>query len=167
LYPLIFDCPFENLEFKDTLLGTSERNNILDGEMAIDRVIDVTVKSLKCPLTFTIQERFRRPKYYKWQDVTITEWNNRSGLPSELYKITSGLFVYGYYDEIANKFLDAIVVPVPDLLLSIALEELNYTKSTNKKEQDFICITFRDLESRGLISFRLYQNEQIQAAMPI
>jgi hypothetical protein len=59
----------------------------------------VTTHGLRAPLGFTIQERFRRPRYAEFQDLTLTEWNGNSNLPSELYKIRAGMFLYGYYSE--------------------------------------------------------------------
>ncbi|MFW6025147.1 MAG: hypothetical protein ACOCRX_02285, partial [Candidatus Woesearchaeota archaeon] len=62
LYPLIF--PSSALEFEaETLLHESKRGQILDGEMAVDRVVRVKRANLHKGLNFTIQERFRRPQY--------------------------------------------------------------------------------------------------------
>ncbi len=153
IYPKIFNT--NNLKFETTDLKDSEHSRILDGEMGIDRIVYVIVDNLKAPIKFTIQERFRSPQYLKWQDITITEWNNNSNLPSELYKINSGYFVYGYFDVTRNIFLDAICISVPDLLHSIVTNSLVYSRRINPKNQNFIGLKFQDLHNVGLVTWRL------------
>lgn len=155
IYPSIFKTTLQNLEFEDTILNTSERNTILDGEMGIDRIVNVAVKNLHAPLVFTIQERFRRPEYAHYKDLTITEWNGASGLPSELYKINAGLFLYGYFNEFQNTFIDAIAINTTDLLIAICRNEISYTKRRNKKQQDFVAFTFSGLENAGVVKYHL------------
>lgn len=117
LYPRIFNVRRERLQFEDTLLAQSDRAKILDGEMGVDRIVRVTIHNLHAPLMFTVQERFRRPEFAKYQDMTVTEWNHASNSPSELYKINAGLFVYGYFDERSGRFPDAIVISVTECSL--------------------------------------------------
>jgi len=101
LYPVMFGVDSSRLEFEDTLVGEGARETVLDGEMAIDCVAKVSASDPRFQeaLTFTAQERWRHPGYRRFRDVTITEWNPASNLPSELYKITADLFVYGYYSR--------------------------------------------------------------------
>ena len=73
LYPRIFNVCRERLQFEDTLLAQSDRAKILDGEMGVDRIVRVTIHNLHAPLMFTVQERFRRPEFAKYQDMTVTE----------------------------------------------------------------------------------------------
>ena len=162
LYPQIFRKSGTMLEFEDTLLSMSDRGRILDGEMGIDRIVKVTVPTLHAPLIFTVQERFRRPQFAKYRDLTITEWNNASDLPSELYKINAGIFLYGYYDESSNGFLDVIAVNVTDLLLMIARDQIHYSSERNKKQQDFLGFKFDDLKQARVVIFWL--NEQSKVA---
>jgi len=153
IYPLIFKT--HNLEFEDTLLQTSDRGRILDGEMGVDRIVEVSVKTLHAPLVFTVQERFRRPEFVKYKDLTITEWNHASNLPSELYKINAGIFLYGYYDENEKRFIDAIAINVTDLLLVIAREKIYFTPKLNKKQQSFLAFSFASLKKSGVVVFWL------------
>jgi hypothetical protein len=156
IYPDIFQCEPNDLKFESTLLNTSEKNRILDGEMAVDRIVSVNVAQLRVPLSVTVQERFRRPNYGRiYHDITITEWNNASNLPSELYKIKSGLFLYGYYNDQTNTFSDAIAFSVFDLQLKLITREISYARNTNKKAQDFICIDFDELTRLGLVRYRM------------
>lgn len=163
LYPRIFNVRRERLEFEDTLLAQSERAAILDGEMGVDRIVRVTVQSLPAPLVFTVQERFRRPEFARYQDLTVTEWNHASNLPSELYKINAGLFVYGYFDECSGRFPDAIVIGVTEMLLALAQGRLRYDRRWNKKRQTFLTLRFDDMERAGIVRFRL-DKTMMQAA---
>lgn len=163
LYPRIFNARRERLAFEDTLLAQSERAAILDGEMGVDRIVRVTVRNLPAPLVFTVQERFRRPEFAKYQDLTVTEWNHASNLPSELYKINAGLFLYGYFDERTSVFVDAIAIGVTDMLLAIATRRLRYDRRWNKKRQTFLALRFDDMERAGIVRFRL-DKTMMQAA---
>ena len=163
LYPRIFNARRERLAFEDTLLAQSERTAILDGEMGVDRIVRVTVHNLPAPLVFTVQERFRRPEFAKYQDLTVTEWNHASNLPSELYKINAGLFLYGYFDERTSVFVDAIAIGVTDMLLAIATRRLRYDRRWNKKRQTFLTLRFDDMERAGIVRFRL-DKTMMQAA---
>ena len=163
LYPRIFNARRERLAFEDTLLAQSERAAILDGEMGVDRIVHVTVHNLPAPLVFTVQERFRRPEFAKYQDLTVTEWNHASNLPSELYKINAGLFLYGYFDERTSVFVDAIAIGVTDMLLAIATRRLRYDRRWNKKRQTFLTLRFDDMERAGIVRFRL-DKTMMQAA---
>lgn len=158
LYPKIFHTSPEKLTYEDTLLHMSERGRVLDGEMGVDRIVRVTVPDLHAPLIFTIQERFRRPKFSKYKDLTITEWNSASDLPSELYKINAGIFLYGYYDEKLDKFIDAIAISVTDLLISMVKNQITYSKGGNKKQQSFFAFKFNDLKLANVVIYWLDQS---------
>lgn len=160
LYPRIFNVRRERLQFEDTLLAQSDRAKILDGEMGVDRIVRVTINNLPAPLMFTVQERFRRPKYVERQDMTVTEWNHASNSPSELYKINAGLFVYGYFDERSGRFLDAIVTGVTEMLLALAQGRLRYERRENKKQQSFLALRFEDMEKAGIVRYWLARERE-------
>ena len=165
IYPKIFDLPADKLEFEDTLLHHNERGMVLDGEMAIDRIVNVTARQeLKQPVIFTVQERFRKPKFARYKDLTITEWNNNSNLPSELYKITANLFVYGYFDG-AN-FLDFVCANVPAMLAAICNGNLPLSRGLNpRSNQSFITMTFSDLHRLRCLMFWDKAPEETQASL--
>ena len=160
LYPRIFNVRRERLQFEDTLLTQNDRARILDGEMGVDRIVRVTVHNLHAPLMFTVQERFRRPEFAKYQDMTVTEWNYASNSPSELYKINAGLFVYGYFDERSGMFLDAIVISVTDMLLALVQGRLRYDRRMNKKQQSFLALRFEDMEKAGIVRYWLARERE-------
>lgn len=160
IYPAMFGVPLSNLSFEDTLLELNERGRALDGELATDRIVKVTAtvqgeRGFREPISFTIQERFRRPKYARYKDLTITEWNNRSGHRSELYKLAANFFVYGYFDDKKTVFVDAIAVNVPAMLSKLCNGRLSYGWRSNPRSgQDFITLTFSALEKSGCVMYR-------------
>ena len=44
IYPILFNIPRELLKFTTTSLSVGEKEKILDGEMAIDRLVSVKVQ---------------------------------------------------------------------------------------------------------------------------
>jgi len=162
LYPSIFKQPFSALVFISATSSINQKINILDREMGIDRIVNVFVKGFHKSFSFTVQERFRRPEYAKYKDVTITEWNNASSSPSELYKINAGIFLYGYYDLQAKSFLDAVAIDTSKLLLLLARQQLYFRRRRNNKLQDFIAIPFDELENKGVVLFRLTGEEAVR-----
>jgi hypothetical protein len=155
VYPALFGISADRLAFDDdTLFEKGTRGQILDGAMGIDYVARVAVMSLGAPLQLTVQERFRRAQYANFRDVTITEWNLSSGLPSELYKITSGIFLYGYVNNEGDDFIEAIAFNVTDFLLALTKGRLKSSPQYNpRSDQNFLCYTFDQLEAANLVRF--------------
>lgn len=165
IYPALFGVDRGQLVFDaDTLLSDSARGRVLDGQMAVDRIVRVTVNRLRQPLVFTIQERFRRPKWADRRDITITEWNHATNQPSELYKLEANLFVYGYFNEQAPAFIEVVAVNTAALLQAIASSAVPYTVERNKRSnQSFLALTFNDLVAHGLLAYH-YKPVQTKAA---
>ena len=162
LYPTLFKTTLNNLAYHSTLLEMGGKEQIMDAEMGIDVLVEVTVYKLREPLKFVFQERWREPKYRSWQDLTITEWNHASNLPSELYKITAGMFLYGYYDLKADLILEALVINVPALLYSIVTKSLQWKlQFVERKRQTFLYFTFKDLYDANLVMYHLKDNQVI------
>lgn len=157
VYPALFGVSRAQLTFDaDTLLADSERGRVLDGQMAVDRIVRVKVLKLRQPLVFTVQERFRRPKWAHKRDITITEWNHATNQPSELYKLEANLFVYGYFDEQAATFVEVVAVNTAALLQAIAANTAPYTFGKNpRSNQSFLALTFDMLAARGLLAYHL------------
>lgn len=151
VYPQLFGCEENRLHFERASVGEGGKQQILDGEMAIDCIVKVDVDGHPFPLEHTIQERFRRPRYRGFRDVTITKVNNASGVKSELYKMNCGLFVYGYYSEDESSFGEVIVVDVPKFLVQLSKNAIRYTTGINTKGQEFVCIKFDELHEAGVV----------------
>lgn len=155
VYPHVFGVPPENLTFESTDLVDGERGRLLDGELAIDRIVKVTCLRFAHPFVFTVQERFRKVEFAKYRDITITEWNHNSGLPGELYKLTAGIFLYGYFDADRQKFPEAVAIATVPLLRALAAGQVQYSRRTNPRTgQSFLCLTFNDLEKAQVVLFR-------------
>ena len=145
IYPRLFG-PNNTLEYESPDLHETEFNRFMDTQMGIDKIVNVTVTGqFKYPIKFTVQERFRKQQYADFEDITITEYNPLSGLPSELYKLQAMFFVYGYFDGI--NFSKAIYFYPARLLHGLTLGAIQYTKEQNTRSmQHFICVTFGEIE---------------------
>ena len=150
IYPILFNAPKEKLSFETTSLSTSDKNAILDGEMAVDRIVTVSVDWFKAPIEFTVQERFRRLKFAQYKDITITEWNHKTNRKSELYKLNAGIFVYGYYGD--DVFEDWIAINTVGLLHRLVQKKPNLEIKTNpRSRQTFYTFGFERLRKAGVI----------------
>jgi len=159
-YPVLFAAPRKNLDFVDTSLAVGDKEQILDGQMAVDRLVHVTSSALhnNYPLEFTVQERFRRPSYQGRQDVTITVWNYASNLPSELYKLNAGIFVYGYANDSYNPtdLLEAYAIDTTRVLYLLSINKIAHSIQKNKKNQSFIGIKMDTLRHTGCMMVEYY-----------
>jgi hypothetical protein len=152
LYPTLFRCDPSALQFETANVADGGRSAILDGEMGIDKIIKVQVPLLHGPIVFTVQERFRRTKFDSYTDLTITEYNNTTAQLSELYKITAGIFVYGFFDDNAERFTKWVAADVNKMLYGIVTGGLRYQKKRNgRSNQDFIGIEVADLFDGGYL----------------
>lgn len=156
IYPYVFSAAtnsnIEAVEYVSTQVNMGGKAAILDGEMAVDRIVQVQSRNFQKPIEFTVQERFRKPQYAGFQDMTITEWNHSSNQPSELYKIRSGLFVYGYYDPDNKNFIDWIVADTTMILFMLTNKSISYSLNTNQRSnQTFICLSFNAMRQAGVV----------------
>lgn len=151
IYPLLFGVPAERLSYMERP-DAQER----DFHQAIDRDIEITVPGLSGKLCVSVQERFRQPKYAHHQDATITEFNCDSGLLGELYKIRAELMLYGYYDPLMARFIEAIAFWVAPLKFNIVGSNIQQQLGHNwRSNQDFLCFKFDELEELpGVVVFR-------------
>ena len=146
------------MSFESASVSDGGEKAILDGQMAVDRLVKVTVSGFRRPIEYTVQERFRRHGFSKYRDITITEWNHASGKPSELYKIKCDVMTYGYYHEQNNAFGEVVAIDVAAFKMALTRGEISYIRKQNPKRQDFICIGFDDLHDAGVVFAHL--NEQ-------
>ncbi len=162
IYPYVFGE--DNLiRFEDTTLDAQDidvRNKILDGELGIDRIIHVSPTrcsvDLNKPMIVTVQERFRDKSYYtdkNYRDITVTEWNHATNLPSEIHKLAAQLFVYGYFDYDNERFVDSICVNVPSLVLATAKNQIIWKRQGNDKRQTFLTATFDQLHNARVVQW--------------
>lgn len=145
------------IAFEDTV-GTAK-----DLEYAIDCRVAVTVEGLRAPLYFAVQERWRRPADMRYGDITITEWNQASGQPSELHKLGAQLFVYGFYDEIADEIVVAVAVNVATVLWRLAVRDLGWRRQS-RIDQTFLGFSLQDLRDVGSV-IHYYDSRARRAAI--
>lgn len=142
-YPLLF--PRVLLAFEDTV------KTVKDMEYAVDCIVAVSLRQLRAPLRFSVQERWRSDlEAMRWGDITVTEWNLDSGLPSELHKLGAQLFVYGFYDKPADRIVAAVAIDVPRMIRALSLGKLRY-RERRRGDQSFLCFDLRDLEAIGAV----------------
>lgn len=153
IYPRVFNAPAHTLSFQSHDVASGGNDAFLDGTLGIDKTVGVACNHLKQDLEFTVQERFREPKFAGYEDLTITEWNGATNSPSELYKIKAQLFVYGYYNEETGGFTDAIAVNIPRMLQGIGNNDLQITHGVNNKQQSFVAVKFDALLQYGAVIY--------------
>jgi hypothetical protein len=162
VYPQLFGCEREMMTFDSASVSDGGEKAILDGQMAVDRLVKVTVSGFRQPIEYTVQERFRRHRYSAYRDITITEFNHASGKPSELYKIKCDVMTYGYYHDHENTFGEVIAINVAAFKLSLTRGEISYSRKRNPKQQDFICIDFDDLNAAGVVLAHLNKPQPVR-----
>lgn len=163
VYPALLDCDRSLLSFESSSVGDGGEKAILDGQMAVDRIVSVTVSGLRGPIEHMIQERFRRPEYARFRDITITEWNHASNQKSELYKLKAGVFLYGYFHENEGSFGEVIAVNTSALLMAIGRGSVRYTKEVNRRSlQSFLCLKFDALHDAGLVAWHMKDGSAAQ-----
>lgn len=151
IYPLAFKVARDQLHFIDLPEDQSRERDYND---AIDKHVGVAVCGLHAPLIFPSQERFRKKDHAPHRDATVTEWNHNSDKPGELYKIKADIFVYGYYDDVANTFLEAIVFSVFLLKLKLSRGQLTYDTGLNpRSNQTYFGFKFDDLKKHRIVLF--------------
>ena len=156
IYPKLFNIGKSQLEFESTSLSMGDKQKILDGQMAVDRIVKVSVNWFNAPIEFTVQERFRRPEFARYKDITITEWNHKTNVKSELYKLNAGIFLYGYFDDNLEVFDDWIAVNTTSLLHRLVVRKPKIKLEFNpRSNQSFYCLEFEHLEKAGVVLARM------------
>lgn len=158
VYPILLNSPSRGIEINYDFGSADDLN------MGIDVTIAARLVQNRLPLTFTIQERFR--KYDKWKidnynDVTFTTWNNNSQTPSEWYKFKADFMVYGFANKDETSLLNWAVVCIPILQLRYMARQIIPTgQNTNDRDQDFIAFKNDDLYRLGCLV--CYKNLRIK-----
>jgi hypothetical protein len=128
-----------------------------DLDYAIDVQVSVTVDGLRAPLRFAIQERWRTDlTAMRYDDLTITEWNLDTDLPSELHKLGAHLFVYGFYDKAADRIIGATAASVPRILLGLLSGQLPYDRRLRRfEDQSFITLQLDHLRKVNALLYKM------------
>lgn len=161
IYPKWLDIPFERISFEGTQFDPENpdtMNSILDGKLAVDKIIHISWNKGRIPISITVQERHRATWAQRYQDITITEWNNISNVKGELYKLKAQFFLYTYFDHVRNKFVEAIIVNAADLLIAISTGKIPFNMGglNARSDQSFLTVKFHDIFTHRL--YRYYEN---------
>ena len=125
-----------------------------DAAHGIDRIVRVTVQGLNAPLTFLVQERFRRPNIALYNDITMSEWLGNSNKPSELYTIRAQLFLWGRYDEEQDTMVESLFFWVQPVLHGLATGDIPFKRLLNERQgKYFVAIPIAALKARNLIAY--------------
>lgn len=161
-YPKVFGKDAKITIYSPDEFNTPE-DKVLDGLLGIDKRLKIeSAGNGSRSFSYTIQERWRRLgnffnpyKYIDYQDITITEWNHETDLPSELHKIVANLFVYGYYEEKLDKIVQGTVSYVTPLLMKIQLDSISFVSGRNfRSNQSFRGYPFSVLEKEGIMFYK-------------
>lgn len=126
-----------------------------DAQMGIDRILLAKSPTLRLPVRFFVQERFRRPVYHTFQDITISEWYGNSNTPAELYKTRAHLLVYGFYDEQMNSLTQVVAVWMQPMLQQLALGTLPFSRKVNHAQnKHFLAVPLESLAELHLLAYR-------------
>jgi hypothetical protein len=158
IYPLIFNVSSEQIRFERTHIKDGKKGELLDGRFATDYIAYITLPELRSPLQIAIQERWRDPECYFHRDITITEWNNFSDTPSELYKLgNANIFVYGVVDlrPPHPHFLRVHAFDIPQFIRKFITGELKPKKHEEnpRSNQSFLPFAIEDLEKYHCLFF--------------
>jgi len=104
--------------------------------------------------TTSIQERFRRPKYAKYREVTATMLNEATGRKGDFFKLHADYYCYGYFDR-DNGFEELVIVDVDKLKTGAIEPDEQYFP---RKQQRFFCWPFDELLERD---YHIYHERNI------
>lgn len=149
VYPIWFP---HGVVFEDTTSTTRDLDYAIDCQLAVNlRPSD----SFKAPVHLSVQERWRRPAHHGYHDITVTEWNETSGLPSELHKLAAQLFVYGFYDADRDVVTEAVAVSIPTMIAALAVDRLPWSRNWRRdRAQRFLAFQVDALMRVGAVLYR-------------
>lgn len=121
----------------------------------IDVIVTIENPGHSYPFKTTIQERWRSPGYSNFRDITITAVNTNSGKPAEFYEGRFEYMLYGYYDQINDKFGEVVFVNFPRLrqMFSSGLIVKGDGNNGGEKNQDFFTFRFDELIKFGCVDW--------------
>ena len=153
IYPYVYGVSKEHISYGD---GTSDKDieQFQDFQEGRDCTFEVMHPGWKYCAKHTSQYRFRDAQdYQRYQDLTITLTNPKSGLPGELFKLLAELFVYGYHHKPTDRLVETLVADCPRMRNGILNGTLPYTIGgiNTRSKQPFIAVQFDDLKKQGMV----------------
>jgi len=140
-----------------------------DKKVGVDLILSVTssyIKNQRMPIDLWIQERWRPIKYHKYHEITLTEWNNTTGEPSEIYKVKAGLLLYGYVNgdfrdpyTSPTQFYEVIAVALSQLFYDafVGTTNLKLSENINERTEQSFRVMPIDPYSKWRVWYRNYE----------
>lgn len=148
LYPRLF--PACNVSFEDVTQTAQDLEYAIDCQLSIKPFL----LDLRAPIRLSVQERFRRPASMGFDDITVTEFNTKTGVPSELHKLGAHMFVYGFYDEDSDRLGQVWVVDVLQMQVALVNGKLRYTRGRRRGgDQTFLGFDVARLRALGALKY--------------
>lgn len=147
------------VEFEDTTQTAHDLDYAIDCQLAVT----LPGPNWKAPIRFGVQERFREPKEMHWGDITVTEWNLATNQPSELHKLGAQMFVYGFYDERADRIIYAAAVDVAFMQYALSHGDIEPTRRS-RGDQSFIGLPIGSLRAIGAVMYEYDSRAQERVA---
>lgn len=119
--------------------------------------VKVIVEQNGIEVCYTIQERWRRVEYANKRDVTITAYNNESGIAAEFYKGEMHFVLYGYWDEKKDEFGEVIFCNFPAMRYKQLIGTLYPGRKINPKGQDFFTYHFSVLRNKDCVEWSNFE----------
>jgi hypothetical protein len=160
IFPLMFGVSKDAITY-DQLPVTFMKE--ADSCIALDATIHTKFKGLRNAMTWTGSFRFRDAERYQvFQDLTLTEFNDVTGMLGELYKIAVDYFIYGYWSFERRCLVEVLVVHMHDFKRAIAREQIHPVPGHNpRSDQPFVGYRFEDLKRLGLVCLHLKEENGI------
>lgn len=165
IYPPLFGLSKDAITYDEVPLELMEE---ADRYLGLDCMVHTKFKGMLQAISHSVSFRMRdAEKFQHWQDLTITEANEASGMVGELSKIVTELFTYGYFSFVLKRLVEVIVVDMPDLKMAYARGEIPYRRSYNPRtSQPFVCFLFDDLKRLSLVRLHLKEVDGMLVSQP-
>lgn len=116
-----------------------------DKRRGIDKVLWTPKRNL------TVQERFRKPKFAHFRQLTATD-SNKADVEGDFHKLQAQIYAYGYFT--GSDFIEAILVDAQRLKKLHYAGELPHEKTEyRRKKQTILAWDFDALKDAGLILY--------------
>lgn len=121
-----------------------------DFQEGLDKVLEVRLSDRI--VEYRVQERFRRPSYAKYRQLTATDANLMTGQTGDLHKLDVDFYVYGYLN-IDLSWEEAVVVDARRFvrLHREGILQPEDVRLYKRKQQRIFAFSFHKLDQAGCI----------------
>ncbi len=134
-----------------------QERHLLDREFAIDVRVHVSPAEGKLTkIVFTLQEKFRRPSYRQFQDITIEYMQNRfSKELGDWSRLAVEYYAYGYADhsETPSDFLEFYLLDYRRLKELLSTGVIPYKIKHSSSNASMLTVALEDIRSHHVAVF--------------